>query len=208
VLMSQRGRPTVEPFRPPLELIRSPRGSVRRAQSYPLRPPAGPFQNLVARGRVDSLEAAVETTHVFKPKWIETRWKIARKLPGRYSVDLLFPTWGRKSAQVEAVLFDGRRVLLAGPLLRARRLRLRKVAYFYLAGKESGYVMVPIGGRKRGVGRIVRPAPQAAAPEAGPTLTIELAHRRKFKRLEFAARIAPAVSPDHADRVAARLRGR
>jgi hypothetical protein len=208
VLMSQRGRATVEPFRPPLELVRSPRGAVRRAQSYPVRPPAGPFENLVARGRVDSLEAAVETTHVFKPKWIETRWKIARKLRGRYSVDVLFPTWGRKSAQVEAVLFDGRRVVLAGPLVRAGRVRLRHVAYFYSAGKESGYVMVPIGGRKRGVARIIRPKRQAAAPEAGPTLTIELAHQRKFKRLDFAARIAPATSPDHADRVAKRLRGR
>jgi hypothetical protein len=208
VLMSQRGRPTVEPFRPPLELIRSPQGSVRRAQSYPSRPPAGPFDNLVARGRVDSLEAAVETTHVFKPKWIETRWKIARKLRGRYSVDVMFPTWGRKSAQIEAVLFDGRRVLLAGPLLRARRLRLRKVAYFYLAGKESGYVMVPIGARKRGTLRIVRPKRQAAAPEAGPTLVVELTRQKKFKRLEFAARIAPATTADDADRVAKRLRGR
>ena len=208
VLLSQRGRSTVEPFRPPLELIRSPRGSVRRAQNYPTRPPAGAFDNLVARGRVDSLEAAVETTHVFRRKSIETRWKIARKLAGRYSVDVTFPTWGYKSAQIEAVLFDGTRVLLAGPLLRGRRLRLRKVAYFYLAGKESGYVMVPIGARKRGVARIVRPKRQAAAPEAGPTLTIELAHRAKFKRLEFAARIAPASSPEHADRVAKRIRGR
>jgi hypothetical protein len=208
VLMSQRGRPTVEPFRPPLELIRSPQGAVRRAQSYPTSPPAGAFENLVARGRVDSLEAAVETTHAFKPKSIETHWKIARKLAGRYSVDVMFPTWGHKSAQIEAVLFDGRRVLLAGPLLRGRRLRLRKVAYFYLAGKESGYVMVPVGARKNGVARIVRPKRQAAAPEAGPTLVIELAHLAKFKQLEFAARIAPASNPEHADRVAKRLRGR
>jgi hypothetical protein len=198
----------VEPFRPPLELVRSPRGAVRRAQGYPARPPAGAFENLVARGRVDSLEAAVETTHVFKPKSIETRWKIARKVPGRYSVDILFPTWGRKSAQVEAVLFDGQRVVLAGPAVRAGRVRLRNVAYFYLAGKETGYVVVPVGGRRRGRARTVRPKRQAAAPEPGPTLAIELTHRRKFKRLEFAAKIAPATSPDHADRVAKRLRGR
>jgi hypothetical protein len=207
VLTSQRGRPAVDPFRPPLELVRSPQGAVRRSQEYPARPPAGAFKSLVARGRVDSLEAAVETTHVFKSKWIETRWKIARKRPGRYSIDVLFPTWGRKTVQIEAVLFDGQRIVLAGPTVRAQRRRLRNVAYFYLAGRESGYVMVPMS-RKRGRARIIRPKRQAAAPEAGPTLAIELIHRKKFKRLDFAARIAPATSPEHADQVAKRLRGR
>jgi hypothetical protein len=39
----------------------------------------------------------------------------------------------------------------------------------------------------------------------GPTLAVALVQRGKFKRLDLTVRIAPAASPDHADRVAKRL---
>jgi hypothetical protein len=203
VLNSQRGLLAPDPLRPPLELVRSPRGAVRRATEYPPRPYAGPFANLVARGRAQSLEAEVETTHRFRAKSIETRWKITRKKRGRYSVDILFPSWGRQ-ARIEAVLRDGQRVTLASPLAPRRRVRMRNVAYFYIAGQEGGYVVVPTS-RRRGIARIVKPKAQSAAPDPGPTLVLELAQRAKFKRLELVAGIAPARSSEHADRTAKRL---
>jgi hypothetical protein len=204
VLQSQRGRFAPDPLTPPLELIRSPRGAVRQATPYPPRPYAGSFETLVARGRAESLEAAVETTHRFKPRWIETRWKIEAVRRGRYTVDVLFPSWGRQ-ARLEAVLHDGQHVTLAAPFRSRERVHLRNVAYFYLAGEETGYVVVPRG-RRRGVAHIVKPKAQAAVPAPGPTLALELAHRAKFKRLVLTVRIAPASSPEHAARVAQRLR--
>ena len=152
----------------------SPQGSVRRAQEYPSRPYAGSFETLTARGRQESLEAAVETTHRFKRDWIETRWKITRRKRQRYTADVLFPSWGR-DATIEAVLFDGTRKALSAPGIPRRRAQLRNVRYFYLAGKESGYVVVPFG--RRGAARILKPKRQAGAPDPGPTLAIELAHR-------------------------------
>jgi hypothetical protein len=178
---------------------------VRQAAPYPLHPYAGAFETLVATGRTESLEAAVETTHRFRAKWVETRWKIARRKRGRYSVDVLFPSWGKES-QIEAVLAGGKRVTLVASGLRRRRVRLRKLAYFYIAGQETGYVVVPIGGRRHGIARILKPKPQGASPQPGPTLAVELARRAKFKRLEFAAKIAPAANVEQASRVAKRLR--
>jgi hypothetical protein len=204
LLMSQRGRFAPDPLRTPLLLDRSPGGPLRRPVPYPPRPYAGPFDELVARGEVESSEAAVTTVHRFRAKSIETRWKVRRRKRGRYSVDALFPSWGRQ-ASVEAVLRDGQRVTLASALTRRQKVRMRNVAYFYLASSEGGgYVVVPTG-RRRGTGRIVRPKAQASSPIPGPTLAVSLVRAGKFKSLELAVRIAPASSPDHAERVATRL---
>jgi hypothetical protein len=203
VLRSQQPTAFADPAHPPLEILSSPRGAVRRAQQYPSRPYAGSFTSLVARGRKESVEAAVETTHRFRAKSIETRWKITRRKRARYSVDVLFPSWGKR-AGIEAVLRDGQRVPLAGPIQRRQRVRMRNVAYFYIAGEEGGYVVVPAG-RRRGSAHIFKPKPQAASPKPGPTLAVALADRAKFKRLDFAAQIAPASSAQHADAVARRL---
>jgi hypothetical protein len=206
VLDSQRGRFSADRRHPALVLTHSPRGAVRRAAAYPSRPYAGPFGKLAARGYVQSQEAAVETTHRFHAHSIETRWRIFRRRRARYSVDVLFPSWGR-NATVEAILRDGQRLTLAAPHTRRRTVRMRNVDYFYLAGEHGGYVAVPAG-RRRGTARTVRPKRQKAAPVPGPTLVVGLADRALFKRLELIVRIAPASSPDDAGRVAAGLRSR
>jgi hypothetical protein len=206
VLRSQQGRSAPDPLRPALELVRAPRGAVRRATPYPSRPYAGSFDALVARGRKESRDAVVETTHRFKRDWIETHWRIARRNRSRHTVDVLFPSWGRR-AVVEAVLHDGARIVLAGPDLPRRRVRLKNVRYFYLAGEETGYVVVPVS-RRRGHAHALRPRRQAGAPKPGPTLSLQIAHQDKFKRLDLVVRIAPAQSPEHAERLAGRLRRR
>ena len=86
----------------------------------------------------------MDTTHRFTEAWIETRWAIARRRRGRYTVDVLFPSWGR-AATVEAILRGGRRVTLAAAGHRRRSVSLRDVVYFYIAGEETGYVVVPTG---------------------------------------------------------------
>jgi hypothetical protein len=204
IATSQRPR-AVPPARPPLRLLSSPRGFVEVAEPYPARPYAGPFQTLIAHGRTGSDEVQVDTTHAFTESWIDTRWTVRRRLRGRYTVDVLFPSWGR-AAKIEAVLAGGRRVVLAEKGRRRRSVSLRNVAYFYIAGEDSGYVVVPRGRRPRAVAHILRPKAQSSAPRPGPTLAVQLAQGRRFRRLGLSVRIAPATNPLDAAAVARRLR--
>jgi hypothetical protein len=109
-------------------------------------------------------------------------------------------------ASVEAILRGGRRVTLAGPGHRRRSVSLRDVVYFYLAGEDSGYVVVPTGRRPRATVHILRPTAQSSAPRPGPTLAVQLAQAKRFRRLGLSARIAPAGSRADAAKVARRLR--
>ena len=204
IATSQRPRSFATPI-PPLTLLSSPHGRVAGAQPYPTRPYAGPFQSLIAHGRTQSREVVVDTTHKFTPAHVETHWAVARRIRARYTVDVLFPSWG-KTARVEAVMRGGRRVTLAEPQRPRRRVRLRDVVYFYLAGEETGYVVVPIGRRPRATAHILKPRAQSSAPRPGPTLALELAHGRRFRRLGLGVRIAPAADRLEAARVARRLR--
>jgi hypothetical protein len=206
ITTSQRPR-ALPPLRPPLRLLSSPRGRVDLAQPYPARPYAGPFETLVAQGRTDSDEVVVDTTHRFSERWIETGWSITRRRRGRYTVDVLFPSWGR-AARVEAILRGGRRVTLAAGGRRRRSVSLRDVVYFYVAGEDSGYVLVPRGRRPRAVAHILRPKAQSSAPRPGPTLAVQLAQGKRFRRLGLTIRIAPARSKQDAARVARILRRR
>jgi hypothetical protein len=178
---------------------------VRQAEPYPRRPYGGPFLTIVTRGHAESPEATVETTHRFKPDWIETTWDVRPRKRARYTVDVLFPSWGR-AARIEAVLAGGRRVTLAEKGASRRKVSLRNVAYFYVRGEETGYVVVPVGRRPQAVAHILRPKAQSSAPRPGPTLALQLSRQRKFKRLAVSVKIAPASNPPEAAAVAGRLR--
>jgi hypothetical protein len=205
VLFSQKPRP-LPPPKPPLELLASPQGQVRQPKPYPRRPYGGPFETIVARGRSQSSEVVVDTTHRFNPAWIETRWSVRPRRRKRLTVDVLFPSWGR-AARVEAILSGGRRVTLAQKGSPRRQVALRKVAYFYVAGEETGYVVVPAGRLPpRAVAHILKPKAQSSAPRPGPTLALQPVRQRKFRGLAIAVRIAPAATSAEAALVAGRLR--
>ena len=204
VVTSQRPRSYASTI-PPMTLLSSPHGRVAAAQPYPARPYAGPFESLIAHGLTEAEEVVVGTTHKFTPAHVETRWSVVRKLRERYTVDVLFPSWG-KTARVEAVLRGGRRVILAQSKAKRRKVSLRDVVYFYLAGEETGYVVVPTGRRPRATAHILKPGAQSSAPRPGPTLAVQLARGRKFRRLGLSVRIAPAASREEAGRVARSLR--
>jgi len=204
IATSQRPK-AVAPLRPPLRLLASPRGRVDLAQPYAVQPYAGPFETVVAQGRTVSDEVVVDTTHRFAEAWIETWWSITRRRRGRYAIDVLFPSWG-STARIEAILRGGRRVTLAAHGRRRRSVSLRDVVYFYLAGEDSGYVVVPTGRRPRATAHILRPKAQSSAPRPGPTLALQLTQRKRLRRLGMAVRIAPARSKQHAAAVARNLR--
>jgi hypothetical protein len=127
-----------------------------------------------------------------------------RRLRERYTVDVLFPSWG-KAARVEAVMRGGRRVILAQLNARRRKVPLRNVVYFYVAGEDTGYVVVPTK-RPRATAHILKPRAQSSAPRPGPTLAVQLVQGRRFRRLGLSVRIAPAGSREEAARVARSLR--
>jgi hypothetical protein len=204
IATSQRPR-ALAPAYPPLSLISSPAGRVTKPTPYPTSPYAGPFESLAVAGRTASREVVVDTAHRFTPGHVETHWSIVRRVRARYTVDVLFPSWG-KTARVEAVLRGGRRVTLAKPGAKRRRVRLASVAYFYIDGEDSGYVVVPVGRRPPADAHILRPRAQSSAPRPGPTLAVQLARERRFRQLGLAVRVAPATSREQAARVARRLR--
>jgi hypothetical protein len=204
VVTSQRPRSFASSI-PPITLLSSPRGRVAAAQPYPTRPYAGPFESLIAHGLTESQEVVIGTTHKFTPLHVETRWNIVRRLRARYTVDVLFPSWG-KTARVEAVMRGGGRVILAQAGAKRRQVSLRDVAYFYIAGEETGYVVVPIGRRPRATVHILKPGAQSSSPRPGPTLAVQLARGRRFRRLSLSVRIAPAATKEEATRIARSLR--
>jgi len=203
VLFSQRGQDRL-PASPPLEILASPRGPVRFAKPYPRRPYGGPFETVIARGRSRSAAASVETVHRFKPAHVETHWKVQpKRRRKRLTVEVLFPSWGYR-ARLEAVLLNGSRVTLAQPGSPDGSVAMRDVAFFYIAGEDTGYVVVPRG-PARGTAHVLRTKPQSSAPRPGPTLAIQLVHGARFRQVGFTARIAPAASAAGAAHVAARL---
>jgi hypothetical protein len=104
------------------------------------------------------------------------------------------------------VLVNGRWITLAEKCAAARRVWMRDVAYFYLAGEDSGYVVVLPGAGRRGLAHVLHPKRQSSAPRPGPTLALQIARQARFKRTSLTVRIAPAGGIEEAAEVAGRLR--
>ena len=96
-----------------------------------VRPYAGAFSTLRARGKTSRSGIDITTTHTFRATYIETAWHVDGA-SGK-SVEVLFPSWG-KGARVWAVSASGERTALQQVALarrdrvvprRERALRLR-----------------------------------------------------------------------------------
>jgi hypothetical protein len=204
-LSSQKAK-ALPPPSAPLEILQSPRGAVRKAPAYASRPYGGAFKSLVVRGRLSNMFAAVETTHRFTANGIQTNWRVSRRGSGKYKVDALFPSWGRK-ATIDAVMTNGKRFRLAGRGSPRRAIMLSRVSYFHIAGDDgSGYVAVPTSRPSNARARIIRPARQSSAPRPGPTLAVQLSPGTSFREIAFGTRIAPVQTPEEATQVARALR--
>jgi hypothetical protein len=169
-------------LRPPL-VVRSPRGRIARAGALPADPPAGPFRTLEAVGRRRSRDLLVTTRHRFTARAIEETWTVRRRAGRRrYSVGVLFPSWGPQ-ASIEAELRNGAVVPLG-------RVRLAAVRHFHVRSAGGGYRVTPLGA-DRGIARALPVAPQRSAPMPGPTLRITVRQASRFRRAELRARITP-----------------
>jgi hypothetical protein len=196
---SQKARIATDLEDPPLRLLRAPRGATRRPEAYPEHAYAGAFTTLVAEGARSERPLRLRTRHTFHKRFVETRWTIApRTTTGRYTVELLFPSWGNE-VSVHAALPAGRRVTIA-----EGEHPIRRVKWFHVEGERGGYVIVPTS-ELSGEAYLLHPAAQPSAPLAGPTLALRLTARETLVRQRHAARIAPARDRADAERVAARL---
>ena len=149
---------------------------------------------LRAVGRAAGDGAAVTARHRFTASFVETAWEIETRRRG-VRAEAHFPSWGAGAA-ITAVLRGGGSVdLVPG----GGAVGVAGVAYFHLAGRDGGYIVVCPGGGS-GRARARRVARQPSAPRAGPTLVIELPHGAGLR-----ARIAPAAGTEQAAAAAARL---
>jgi hypothetical protein len=185
VLASQVGRAQVNRRVTPLRLTRAPLGAGASASSAVGRAFAAPFRVLRATGSVTGATAAIRVSHRFTPAAIQTRWDVTRR--GRaapYSVDVLFPSTGRRGARVLALLRDGSRVRV-----RDRRLPLARVRRLEVRSRHGGYTVTPLNRPAGATVHVLRPAPQPSAPDAGPTLAVQLERAARFTRTALSVRI-------------------
>ena len=200
---SQRPRPTPNLQRPPLRLRRAPRGTARRPAAYPRHAYAGPFKEIEAAGTTTGHTAQITSRHRFRAGHIESTWFVAPRpgARGEHTIRAQFPSWG-KAATITAVLHDGTRHLLG-----ARPIALRRIAWFHIAGKDGGYVVVVRSKNAPGRARLLHPRAQASAPLPGPTLALELLTRGRLRRRTLTVRYAPAGDAQTATALARRLSG-
>ena len=190
-LLASQNRRRYATGRPPLVLERSPRGRVDRLRHLPSDPDAGAFSALRVAGRTESGSAAITSRHTFRAAAIDSQWRIVRRgRDRRYSVSAQFPTWG-ETAEIDAVLRDGRVVQIAAQGRPAGEVSLRRVAEFRLRSARSAYRLVlraPVGGRAKAVP--VRR--QRANPHPGPTLELRLVHRARYRARTLRTRMVPS----------------
>ena len=156
-----------------LRLARAPRGTPR----------AGPFTTVQARGIVRRGGLVVRASHTFRPRAIESRWRVACTGSCRHRVHAHFPTWGSRSA-IEAVRRDGSRVRL-GPGV---RVRLAGVVAVHVG---HGYRVVPLAAPRGATLVAVRVERQPTNPNPGPSLRVQLVRRGAFHERVLAVRIEP-----------------
>ncbi|HWK27781.1 MAG TPA: hypothetical protein VNS09_14545 [Solirubrobacter sp.] len=204
VTASQLGRARVTPGASALRLMKSPVGAAVSSSSVG-RAYAGPFSDLRVTGTSAARGLALRVTHRFTRDWIQTNWTATRRSgSGRYTADVLFPSWrgsgGSAGARVVAVLRDGSSVAVG-----SRRVALSSVRYVWVQSERSGYVVVPVT-RPRGASvHVLRAAAQTSDPRPGPTLAVQIARSSRFARATFAARIMPVHNEQEAAAAAARL---
>jgi hypothetical protein len=202
VTASQVGRARTTPGARPLTLLKAPSGAGAISSAAVGRAYAGPFTDLRATGAMTARGLLMRVTHRFTRDWIQTSWTATRRSgSGRYTADVLFPSWGGRDARVTAVLRDGTRVAVGTKLV-----PLSSVHHLWVQSERSGYVVVPAGPRPAGAGvHALKASPQSSDPRPGPTAAIQIARAKRFSRAALSVRIAPVKDEAEATAMAARL---
>jgi hypothetical protein len=180
------------PARPPLA-VRTPKGPIARDPRRRSEALAGTFRRLDAVGRRRAPGLVVTTRHRFEPDTITESWSVQRReRRRRYSVAMLFPSWGRQ-ASVTAQLAGGAVVALAVAGVPVRSVAVERVRRFIVRGPLGGYSVTPIG-HPRGVADTLAVAPQRSVRTPGPTLRITVRRQARFLRAGLQVRIRPAAA--------------
>lgn len=193
--------------RPPLDLLRSPRGHIRAGIAYPRTPYAGAFGDLeVTAVRVGG-NVRVRSTHRFRSTHIVSRWSAVRHGAARRDVVAHFPTWGAH-AVVRARMRDGTTTTVARAGRIHRPIALADVRWLHLeaGGDGGGYVLVV---RRAPTGTVLaagRPPAGSSNPSPGPTVILRVTPRAAWRRLTVEVAYTPAASLARAEELAPGLR--
>ena len=187
LLTSQLPRTSFDRTHTPLRLMKAPTGTKARATSKIGTAWAGAFKDLRAQGRVSGNAGSIQVQHRFTLRSIQTRWLIKRRGTRSMSADILFPSTGQgEQASVTAVLKGGERVPVT-----ERPMALSRVSRFIIRSQYSRYTVTPMARPAGATVYLMRPRPQGSAPDAGPTLAVQIARNKKFSAVSFTARITP-----------------
>ncbi len=181
----QLARSSVDRGVTPLRLTKAPSGAGASAASAVGTAFAGAFTDLRATGTISGADGTLRVTHRFAPRWIQTRWDVTRRGNRALSADILFPSTGR-DAGVVAVLKDGSQVRVG-----QQRIALSRISRLEVTSRHSGYTVTPLSRPAGAAVHLLRPAAQSSAPDAGPTLAVQVARNARFSRVAFTARITP-----------------
>jgi hypothetical protein len=162
----------------PLRLTRAPSGVGVGGGDRTRRAYAGPFEDLRVSGAVRGPGMRATASYRFTPRWIGVRWTL--RSAGAVDAAVTFPSWGR-GADVVVVLRDGRTEPL-GP----SPVALSRVASLHVVSERSGYRVLPLSRPEGAAVRLVTVRPQAADPNPGPAVEVEL---QRGRHASFAARI-------------------
>jgi hypothetical protein len=177
-----------------LRVTSSPHTIPRHPRAYPLRPYAGPFSHVEARGVIRRHGLEIVARHAFRARAIVSRWRVScdRRSCRHDTAGANFPTYGAH-AWIDITLDDGRRVRLAGPGgSPAPAVPLAHVAEVRVQSDPSGgYRMIPLTPRPRTELVITAPLPQWTDPLAGPTLTVQLNGGLENQARRLAVKLIP-----------------
>ena len=99
---------------------------------------------------------------------------------------MLFPSTGRSTAKIVALLRNGKRVTVGDT-----RIALADVRELEVSSRYSAYTVVPLTKPAGAAVHVLRPAPQSSAPDPGPTLAIQLERGARFTHTALTVRITP-----------------
>ena len=177
-----------------------------RAQPYPPRPYGGPFETLVAQWAHRIRRGGGRDHSPLQPKPRSRRAGRSRGGGAAATPSTCCFPRGAARASIEAVLRGGRRVRLAAPGRRRRTCRCATSPTSTSPARTPAMSSCRPAGGPAPRRTSSRPKPQSSAPRPGPTLAMQLAQGKRFRRLGLAVRVAPAASKADAARAARRLR--
>jgi hypothetical protein len=135
---------------------------------------------------------------------IDVSWRISRSRTDALSAEALFPSWETATINVHRRTGEVIGLTATSPV---PPIDLATVDYFFIDGREGGYVVLPRAFSLAPQVGVINPRKQASNPRPGPSLSIRLARASRWAHLSLDVSIALARDAADAAAVVATMRG-